>query len=341
MNDSIDSPSELSPESSQTWLNRLAAFLLREPQDKEQLVELLRDAEHRHLLAPESLAMIEGVLQVSVMQVRDIMIPRPQMIVIHHDDAPNELLAQVIESGHSRFPVIGETRDEVIGILLAKDLLKFTFTEPAEISSTPANAKESVDLKNPAASIKDPDNTPQPSELKSPVCHKKSFDLKKIIRPGIFVPESKRCDTLLKEFRLKRNHMAIVVNEYGDVSGLVTIEDVLEQIVGEIEDEYDVEDDSYIKRHTRHKFIVKALTPLEEFNDYFKTDFSDEMCDTIGGLVMRSFEHLPKRGEAISIENYHFKVLHADNRRIRLLQVKKENGKDRDQENIKGENNGN
>lgn len=263
-----------------TWLERLSQALLREPQDREQLVKLLRDAEQRHLLDAQALTMIEGVLQISEMQVRDIMIPRAQMVFINHVLPLHKFLPQVIESGHSRFPVIGEDRDEVIGILLAKDLLPYHNDE-----------------------------------------QKKHFNIKDILRPSMFVPESKRLDILLQEFRRNRNHMAIVVDEYGGVAGLVTIEDVLEQIVGEIEDEYDIDDEAFIKKISETQYTIKALTPIEEFNEYFAVLFDDREFDTIGGIVMHAFGHLPKRGETIVIDNFRFKVLSADNRRIHLLRM--------------------
>ena len=263
-----------------SWLERLSQALLREPQDREQLVELLREAEQRNLLDAQALAMIEGVLQISEMQVREIMVPRAQMVVVQEDAALADFLPAVIESGHSRFPVIGETRDEVAGILLAKDLLAFSSAE----------------------------NTAP-------------FTMRDVLRPAVFVPESKRLDKLLQEFRRNRNHIAMVVDEYGGVSGLVTIEDVLEQIVGEIEDEYDIDDECFIKPYSKTQFNVKALTPIEEFNQYFKVDFSTEEFDTIGGLVMHAFGHLPKRGETITLDHVRFKVLHADHRRIRLLRA--------------------
>ncbi len=263
-----------------SWLERLSQALLREPQDREQLVELLRDAEQRNLLDAEALAMIEGVLQISQMRVRDIMIPRAQMVVVEQDMPLKEFLPQVIESGHSRFPVINETRDEVLGILLAKDLLRF--------SSETAQAQ---------------------------------FNMRDILRTPIFVPESKRLDKLLQEFRRTHNHMAIVIDEYGGVAGVVTIEDVLEQIVGEIEDEYDIDEETFIKQHSITQYIIKALTPIEDFNEYFKASLDDSEFDTIGGLVLRAFGHLPKRGETINIDRFRFKVLHADNRRIHLLRL--------------------
>ena len=271
--------------SSRSWLERLSFALLGEPKDREQLVELLRDAQQRELLDPEALTMIEGVLQVAEMQVRDIMVPRAQMAVVERDAALEEILPVVIESAHSRFPVIGDNRDEVVGILLAKDLLAYYGQDNA-----------------------------------------KSFNVRDILRPAVFIPESKRLNVLLKEFRASRNHMAIVVDEYGGVAGLVTIEDVLEQIVGEIDDEHDIEEDTYIKKHNDNVFAVKALTPIEEFNDYFYSDFSDEEFDTIGGLVMHRFGRLPRRGEVISIDRFRFKVLNADSRRIHLLQVTERRG---------------
>ena len=263
-----------------SWFERLSQVLMGEPKDREQLVELLRDAEQRNLLKPDALAMIEGVLQVSEMQVRDIMIPRSQVVVIDRDAELDEFLPVVIEASHSRYPVIGESKDEVIGMLLAKDLLPFT-----------AGGKA------------------------------KAFDLREILRPAVFVPESKRLDVLLKEFRSSRNHMAIVVDEYGGVAGVVTIEDVLEQIVGEIEDEYDFDEGTSILQLNDNEYTVKALTSVEEFNEYFHTKFSDEEFDTVGGLVINSLGHVPKRGEELLISEIKFKVLRSDNRRVHLLKV--------------------
>ena len=215
---------------------------MREPANNEQLVELLRGAHRKNLFDADLLAMLEGVLHVDDMQVRDVMIPRSQVVVLERDASPEVLLRTVVESGHSRFPVIGEGRDEVVGILLAKDLLFYSF--------------ERTDSR---------------------------FNVRDILRPAIFVPESKRLNVLLKEFRSSRNHMAIVVDEYGGVAGMVTIEDVLEQIVGEIEDEHDVEEEDTIRKHSEYHYTIKALTPLEDFNEYFKTDFPDDEFDTIGG----------------------------------------------------------
>jgi magnesium and cobalt transporter len=263
-----------------SWLNRLSAMLHQKPHDKKELTEILGFAASRDIIDSDALAMIEGVLKVSETQVREIMVPRFQMVAIHRYALPHEFLPIIIESQHSRFPVIGENRDEIIGILLAKELLRFS------------------------------------------LMGEEHFDIKSILRPALFIPESKRLNVLLKEFRLNRNHMAIVVDEYGGISGLVTIEDVLEQIVGEIEDEYDIDDlNTFLQKLSDQRYTIKALMPIEKFNDYFHTHFSDEMFDTIGGLVMQQFGRLPQKGESVQIDNWQFKVLHADNRRIRLLQV--------------------
>lgn len=263
-----------------SWFERLGQALMGEPQDREQLVELLRDAEQRNLLNPDALSMIEGVLQVSEMQVRDIMIPRSQMVIIERESELSELLPIVIEAAHSRYPVIGDNKDEVIGMLLAKDLLPFTAGVKAD-----------------------------------------KFNLRDILRPAVFVPESKRLDVLLKQFRSSRNHMAIVVDEYGGVAGLVTIEDVLEQIVGDIEDEHDFDESAAILKLSDDEFTVKALTEVEEFNEYFATDYSSDEFDTIGGLVMNSFGHVPKRDEVAVIGEWQFRVMRADKRRVHLLKV--------------------
>lgn len=260
-----------------SWFERLSNALLREPKDREQLVELLRDAHRRNLLDAEALGMIESVLQVGEMQVRDIMIPRAQMAVVNRDVTPDVVLPMIIESGHSRFPVISDNRDEVAGILLAKDLLRYRFDADA------------------------------------------SFDIKDVMRPAVFIPESKRLNVLLKEFRASRNHLAIVVDEYGGVAGMVTIEDVLEQIVGEIEDEHDIDEDTFIRKRNETSYILKALTPIEDFNEYFGAHFSDEEFDTIGGRVTQAFGHMPKRGEGVTLGNFEFKVLRADNRRVHIL----------------------
>ncbi len=266
--------------SSRSWMDRLSQVLLGEPKDREQLIHLLRDAQERGLFDVDAQAMIEGVLQVADMQVRDIMIPRSQMVVVSRDASPDKLIPIAIESGHSRFPVIGDNLDEVVGVLLAKDLLRYS-------------------------SKNDPEQ----------------FSVRDILRPAVFVPESKRLNVLLKEFRASRNHLAIVVDEYGGVAGMVTIEDVLEQIVGEIEDEHDIDEDTFIRKYSDVNYTVKALTPIEDFNDYFATELSDEEFDTIGGLVTHRLGRLPKRGETVVIENMSFQILNADNRRIHLLKV--------------------
>ena len=263
-----------------SWLDKLSQALLGEPRDRQQLIEILRESQQRHLLDLDALAMIEGVLEVSEMQVRDIMIPRAQMVVVERDASLKEILPIVTQSAHSRFPVVGDSKDEVIGILMAKDLLTYFM-----------NGRD------------------------------QTFNVRDILRPVVFIPESKRLNVLLNEFRSSRNHMAIVVDEYGGAAGLVTIEDVLEQIVGEIIDEHDIDEGTYIMKHSDVNYTLKALLPIEDFNEYFGADFSDEEFDTIGGLVMNAFGHLPKRGEVRDIGRYRFKILHADSRRIHLLQL--------------------
>lgn len=277
---SEDRSSQPASEGKRTWLERLGQALQGDVKDQAQLVESLRGAEQNDVIDADALAMIEGVMQVSDMQVRDIMIPRSQMVVVDRDAGIEKLLPIVISSAHSRFPVVGENKDEVIGILLAKDLLPL-FNEGVG----------------------------------------KKLNIRDLLRPAVFIPESKRLNVLLKEFRANRNHMAIVVDEYGGVAGLVTIEDVLEQIVGEIADEHDFEDDLYIMTHDNDKFIVKAITPLDDFNEHFETRFNEEEFDTIGGIVVNSFGHLPKRGETVDINGFRFHVLRADNRRVHLLQM--------------------
>ena len=262
------------------WSARVRQALLREPANNEQLIELLRTAQGKDLFDADALAMIEGVLQVDDMQVRDIMIPRSQVVMLDRDAIPDVLLSTIVESGHSRFPVIGESRNEVVGILLAKDLLLYAY--------------ERMDDR---------------------------LNIRDILRPAIFIPESKRLNVLLKEFRSSRNHMARVVDEYGGVAGMVTIEDVLEQIVGEIEDEHDVEEEDIIRKHSEVHYTIKALTPVEDFNEYLNTDLPDDEFDTIGGLVVHQIGHLPKRGERVVMGNLLFKVLRADSRRIHMLQL--------------------
>ncbi len=263
-----------------SWLERLSHFLLREPEDREQLIELLHSSFEKSLLDGDALTMIEGVLQVSETQVRDVMIPRSQMDVIDISKTPEEFIPFVIETAHSRFPVIDDDKNDIIGILLAKDLLRYYAGE--------------------------------------------DFDVRDMLRPAVFIPESKRLNVLLKEFRSNRNHIAIVVDEYGGVAGMITIEDVLEQIVGDIEDEYDFDEtEDNIIRDAEGRFRVKALTEISDFNETFGTEFSDEEFSTIGGLVVSKFGHLPKRGESITFNNLQFTALRADSRRLHALLVVK------------------
>ncbi|MBA3580908.1 MAG: CBS domain-containing protein [Gammaproteobacteria bacterium] len=262
-----------------SWLVRLGQVMGVEPQDKEELLDILRAAAQREVLDGYTLAMLEGVFEVTDEQVRDIMIPRSQMTVVDHDANLHALLGIVTPSGHSRFPVIGDSKDEVEGILLAKDLLAYVGRES-------------------------------------------EFELRDVMRPAIFVPESKRLISLLKEFRSSRNHMAIVIDEYGGVSGLITIEDVIETIVGDIDDEHDTEEDLNIRKLAEHRYVVNALTELYEFNEFFKTEFDEDEWDTIGGWVTNLFGHLPKRGEYIDNAAMRFKVLSADSRRLHRLEVR-------------------
>ena len=267
-----------------SWFGRVARALSGErgePRDRAALVRTVRDAERRNVLGPDALAMIEGALSVGDMQVRDIMVPRPQMVVIEGDRPPEEFVGAIVESGHSRFPVIGDNRDEVEGILFAKDLLEY-FARNGD----------------------------------------GRFDFADAMRPAVFIPESKPLDVLLREFKSNRNHMAIVVDEYGGVSGLVTIEDVLEQIVGEIDDEHDTGDERLIHAHSNGEFTVKARTPVEDFNAYFQSTFDDEESDTIGGVVVRAFARLPSRLEQVTLEGFRFTVVRADKRRVHLLRVR-------------------
>lgn len=274
-------PSHTDSDDKPTLLERLSGLLTREPEDREGLLEVLRGAFERRLIDADALSMIEGVLAVSEATVRDIMIPRAQMDCVSIDDDPPEFMELILDTRHSRFPVIGESKDDVVGILLAKELLNY--------------------YANPEA-----------------------FNLREILRPAVFVPESKRLNVLLREFRANRNHIAIVVDEYGGVSGLVTIEDVLEQIVGDIEDEYDFDEseDNIIPEANGH-FRVKAQTEIGDFNAQFGTHFEDDDFDTIGGLLLKSFGHLPKRGEVTTLEGFRFRVLRADSRRLYTLHVER------------------
>ncbi|WP_031565594.1 HlyC/CorC family transporter [Legionella wadsworthii] len=265
-------------EDNSTWFARFKQFLQGEPQNQEELVSLLRDAQIRSLISAETLAMIEGAISFSKMRVRDIMLPKNQMVSIKEDEDYSDIINTVTQTGHSRFPVIAPDSDEIIGVLHAKDLLRY-----------------------------------QSSNLET-------FDLLDICRQATFVPESRRLDSLLSEFRSNKNHMAIVVDEYGEVSGFVTIEDIIEQIIGDIEDEFDIDEDAYLKVHEDGHYIVKAHMPIDEFNEQLNANFSDEFYDTIGGIVMNSFGHLPSRGETITIDSLEFKIINADARRIKLME---------------------
>ena len=263
-----------------SWLEKLSQAFVHEPRTRQELLELLRDAQQNKLIDSEVLTIVEGAIQVADLQVRDIMVPRSQVISIKAGQQPHEFLPSILEAAHSRYPVVGDSVDEVLGVLLAKDLLPL---------------------------ILQPDHS--------------DFDMQRLLRPATFVPESKRLNVLLREFRANHNHMAIVIDEYGCVAGLVTIEDVLEQIVGDIEDEHDVEEDSYIRPLPSGDFLIKALTPLEHFNEFFESKFSDDEFDTVGGLVMGSFGHLPKRNEITQIDDFRFRIISADSRRIHLLRM--------------------
>ena len=258
------------------WLSQL---FHSEPKDKEELIEVIREAEENELIDPDTLDMIEGVMDIAEQRIRDIMIPRSQIVTIKDNYSLDQCLDIISEHGHSRYPVISEDRDHIEGVLLAKDLLIFI--------------RQGID----------------------------DFDLKTILRPTVIVPESKRVDHMLKEFRMQRYHMAIAIDEFGGVSGLVTIEDILELIVGDIEDEYDEVEDRDVRRLSPLVYTVRALTPVEDFNEIFATHFSDDEMDTIGGLVMQHFGRLPLRGESIIIDGYQFKVTIADKRRIIQLHV--------------------
>ncbi|MDP2811454.1 MAG: transporter associated domain-containing protein [Rhodocyclaceae bacterium] len=273
----------MDPDSKPSLLERLSALLMREPEDREQLLELLHGAFERNLLDADALSIIEGALQVSDMQVRDIMVPRAQMDVVSLDDSVGKIAEFVIDAAHSRYPVTGENRDDIIGILLAKELLRhFAGRE---------------------------------------------FDLRDTLRPAVFIPESKRLNVLLREFRASRNHMAIVVDEYGGVAGLVTIEDVLEQIVGDIEDEYDFDEAAdNIVLDNLGRYRVKATTEITDFNTAFGTEFPDDEYDTVGGLIIHQLGRLPNRNEVVQMEGLRIQVLRADSRRVHTLLVDPQRG---------------
>jgi len=280
MNDEPPSSQNANTGDSSNWLQRLFSGNLRSPKTRQELLELVKNAVDNEVVDSEAFQIIEGALDVSNQQVREVMIAKANMTSIQEDETPEQFLPKVIESGHSRFPVIGgESNDEVKGILLAKDLL--------------------------------------PLVLKGV----ENFNFSDVLRPATIVPESKRLNILLKEFRENRYHMAMVIDEYGGISGLVTIEDILEEIVGEIEDETDDDSEAFIRKVGEHDYIMKSLTPIEEFNEQFKQSFSEEGFDTIGGLIMQAFGHVPKRNETVEIEGFSFRVLYSDNRKIHLLRV--------------------
>lgn len=274
-----DNPQNSEGPSRKSFFERIGQLFQGEPQNREELVEVFRDSEENDLIDHDTRDMLEGVMEISEMRVRDIMIPRSQITTIERSQKLEDLIDLIVDAQHSRYPVISDDKDHVEGILLAKDLLRYLLP------------------------------TSEP------------FDMNKVLRPAVVVPESKRVDRLLKEFREERYHMAIVVDEFGGVSGVITIEDILEQIVGEIEDEFDDEEEDDIRQLNKHTYAVKALATIEDFNDLFQTTFSDEEVDTIGGLVMTSFGHLPARGEIVKLDGYSFKVTAADNRRVIQLQV--------------------
>jgi magnesium and cobalt transporter len=262
------------------WRARITRTLAAGVKDRAQLVEMLAESRERGVLDADAFAMLEGVLAVADLQVRDIMIPRVQMVCLHRDDPIASILPAVVESGHSRFPVLDDDRDDVVGILLAKDLLRLF------AGATPAK-----------------------------------FDMREYMRPVVFVPESKRLNVLLKEFRGNRNHMAIVVDEYSGVAGLVTIEDVIEQIVGDIDDEFDVEDDLNIRREGERQFSVRGSTRIDEFNQFFNVELPAGEFDTVAGLVIKQFGRMPRRGESVTLGEFEFRVLRTDRRRIDSLRV--------------------
>lgn len=264
-----------------SWLERLSQVFSNDPQTPDDLLRILRDAEFQQLIDADAMSIIEGAMQVTDMRAEEIMIPRSRMVTVKADADPSSYINEVIDSAHSRFPAIGDSSDDVIGILLAKDLLPLALRNSLTRDS-----------------------------------------IRDILRPATVVPESKRCNQLLKEFKENRNHMAIVVDEYGGVAGLITIEDVLEQIVGDIEDEHDVDDNDQIREREHGIYAIKAQTPIEDFNEFFGTELDEDAFDTVGGLMLKEFGRLPRRGETTTVDRFRLKVLNADNRRIRLIQVK-------------------
>ncbi len=281
---SDDQPPSRNGSEKKSWFDKITEIFQDTPQDRVGLIEILKTAEQNALINPELLSMMIGVMHISELHVRDIMVARPQMVQVNDEMSLKQILKAVIDAGHSRFPVIGDNRDDIEGIILAKDLLHFT-------------AQQTLGNGN-------------------------KFDLKDFLRPAAIIPESKRLDTLLREFRTNRNHMAIVVDEYGCVAGLVTIEDVLEQIVGEIEDEFDIDgDEETIQALSDTEFVVKGHTEVEEFNEFFSVALDQEEFDTIGGILLQAFGHVPTTDEAIKIDQFRFEIINADTRRIKLIRV--------------------
>lgn len=284
MNDEPPPSSQITTEQTieKSWLDKVLHAFSTEPKSRQELLKIIQEAAANKLVDPESLEIIQGAIEVENRQVREVLIPRSQMVVLNIDDNIKTLLPKVIQSGHSRFPVIGESMDDILGILLAKDLLPLILD------------------------------------------HDEEFDLNEIIRTATIVPESKRLNILLREFQEDRYHMAIVIDEYGGISGLVTIEDILEEIVGDIEDETDDDDaDALIRKVSETDYIVRALTTVEDFNEYFKSGFDEDEFDTIGGIIMGTLGHLPKRNETVEIDDYKFRVLFSDDRKIHLLRLSK------------------
>ena len=264
-----------------SWINRFAVLFSSEPRNRQDLQDVLALAVDKEIIDRDARSIMEGAMEVIDMQARDIMIPRTQMVVIKADSSLEEILPHIVRTAHSRYPVVGDSLDDIYGILLAKDLL-------------------------PQILCKD----------------QSDFQIRELLRPTVVVPESKRLNVLLREFRENRNHMAIVIDEYGGVAGLVTIEDVLEEIVGDIEDETDAETDHYIRKITEDDYFIKALTPIEDFNEYFGTSFSDDDFDTIGGLVIQALGHMPTRNETATIDKFEFQVINADQRKIHSLRMR-------------------
>ncbi|MGP4844640.1 HlyC/CorC family transporter [Marinobacter sp. 1Y8] len=265
-----------------SWLERISQAFSNEPESITDILEILRDAEDHNIIDVDAMSIIEGAMQVTDMRADEIMIPRSQMVTVKASSEPKTFLTEIMDSAHSRFPVIGDSQDDVIGVLLAKDLLPLALNNDLSWSK-----------------------------------------IREVLRPPTFVPESKRLNQLLKEFKETRNHMAIVVDEYGGTAGLITIEDVLEQIVGEIEDEHDFDEETHIKARADGNYAVKAMTSVEDFNEFFDCKLDEEDFDTIGGLVLKEFGHLPRRGEETSFGGFQFTILNADNRVIRLIQVRR------------------